>query len=452
MYSIHYGMACPGILDLSKTYGYEKNKKLYMCRPNDITRPPCLIPYHKPVTFDKSAHYIYVLFEYKTDNEKMGVLTAVLGRVESLESTYMYLLHCKSLNYSIQPFTKEAVAQLKKHISVVDEIAEQYGFAERTGHIFTLDACHTIDYDDALSVCQNVVSIYITNVPVVLDYLGLTVSERVSSIYLPDKKMSMLPSCLNELCSLKERTHRICLVMDITYVDGVASHHGLSICKALISRNYSYESNKIHPDIEKACALCKVPLSGLIAKLMVDYNQHATTLLKSYETGIYKEIIPYTPPQTIVEQIEVFKRRAMPYVFYDATVHYGTFTSPMRRLVDIYNMHDLCKHSKLYTFIRPEPARLSLETLNRDTISVRQIQHKCKLLSLFEAGESYEGYVYDTANPKVFFPTLNLIYPFSTTATYPEYSRHIFRLVMLCDEVHLKRKLRVVIHKETDCS
>lgn len=445
-------MECPGILDLSKTYGSEKNKKLYMCRPNDIARPPCLIPYHKPVTFDKSAHYIYVLFEYKTDNKKTGVLRSVLGRVEHLDSTYNYLLYCKSLNHSIQPFTKEVDTQLKKHVSVIEDIAKHYGLVERTGHIFTLDSCHTIDYDDALSVCQNVVSIYITNVPIVLDYLGLSVSKRVSSIYLPDKKISMLPSGLNALCSLNERTHRICLVMDITYVDGVATLPRVSVCKAMISRNYSYESDKIHPDIERVCALCKVSRSDLIAKIMVDFNAHATTLLKSYEVGIYKEILPYKSPQTIVEHIETFKHRAMPYVSYVANVHYGTFTSPIRRLVDLYNMYDLCKAAKLCAFIRDEPTRLSLDQLNRDTTSVRQIQHKCKLLSLFERGETYEGYVYDTVDPKVFFPSLNLIYPFSTTSTYPEYSRHRFRLVMLCDEVHLKRKLRLVIHTETDCS
>lgn len=440
-------MEWSGILDVSKTYGTEKNKKLYMCRPNSPDKLACLIPYSKPVEFDKSVHYIYILFQYKTDTT--GILTAVIGRVESLDSTYEYLLYCKSLNHSIQSFTKKATLACKQYTSIVDEIANKNNLPTRTGHIFTVDSSHTIDYDDAISIHKNVVSIYISNVPILLDYFGLSqaLSKRVSSVYLPDKKRSMLPTCLNEWCSLRERTNRICLVLDITYENGKPNHYNLSLCKALISRNYSYDSDKMnHPDILSMYKLCGIDnIHDLIAKFMVEFNQYSSQRLKEMKKGIYKHVISYKSDLSLFEKIECFKRRAMPYESYPTNASYGTFTSPIRRLVDIYNMFDLCKGLGLYVFSQ-EPQRITLDTLNRDTASIRHVQYKCKLLALFERGETYDGYIYDTMDPKVYFPDLNIIYPFSSTTTYPEYSKYTFRLVMLNDEVSLKRKLRIVIH------
>ena len=53
-----------------------------------------------------------------------------------------------------------------------------------------------------------------------MDYLNLwsSFSKRISSIYLPDKKRSMLPTILSDcLCSLKEKENKICFVLDIYY-------------------------------------------------------------------------------------------------------------------------------------------------------------------------------------------------------------------------------------------
>ena len=52
----------PGILNLTMTYGKEKNKFLYLCKPDDKRIPFFLIPYNKPLEFDKSVEKLYINF------------------------------------------------------------------------------------------------------------------------------------------------------------------------------------------------------------------------------------------------------------------------------------------------------------------------------------------------------------------------------------------------------
>jgi len=94
----------------------------------------------------------------------------------------------------------------------------------------------------------------------------------------------MLPKHLNELCSLKERNSRICLVMDIIYQDGVVVSKELSLCKAHISRNYDFDSDKLlnHTDYKKLNILCKTNTPhDLIQKTMIDFNQQCANILQT---------------------------------------------------------------------------------------------------------------------------------------------------------------------------
>ena len=56
-----------------------------------------------------------------------------------------------------------------------------------------------------------------------MDVLNLwdSFSQRISTIYLPDRKRPMLPTILSDcLCSLQEKTTRIAFTMDIFIKDG----------------------------------------------------------------------------------------------------------------------------------------------------------------------------------------------------------------------------------------
>ena len=87
---------------------------------------------------------------------------------------------------------------------------------------FTIDPKGSLDFDDGFSIQEiddkYLVSIYIANVPILLDHLKLWqhFTKRVSTIYLPNKKLPMLPNILSDtLCSLQENKKRLTFHLDI---------------------------------------------------------------------------------------------------------------------------------------------------------------------------------------------------------------------------------------------
>jgi len=467
-YSITYSqvrnnMYIAGILDLSKTYGKD-SKLLYKCIPDDKRIPAFLIPYCKPPTFDKSCRYLYVTFQFKhwEHEHPHGILTNTIGNVEETKNMYEYMLFCKSLNHPIQPFTKKTIEQLKKHN---DDVTITQ-FPIRKGHIFTIDSTKSVDYDDAISIQGNVISVYISNVPIILDHLNLweSFSKRISTIYLPDKKRSMLPNVLtNKVSSLKQNTYRICLVMDIEYRDHKVYSSTFSICKALISRNYSFEEEKLlqHKDYIYMKQLCNVKSSyDLISKLMIDYNNQSAIVLKKHKMGIYKNIsCVYKQPHSILDHIDKFKQTSSRYELYNEDSYYCQTTSPIRRLVDLLNMYLICKNENLYSFT--DNAHLfylkwiqQLDYINMTTRYIRKLQSKCKLIDLFEKEQHkiFKGFVFDKIKRSdnkyhynVYLPELDIFHSLSIIQNLDDYCEKSFQLFMFKDEALLKKKIKLVI-------
>ena len=208
----------PGVLVLknNRKFGRYKQKFLYKCIPDDKRLPIFLIPYNMKQGFHKNYVNKYVIFKYKNWDYKhpYGELVNVLGNVSSLDTFYEYQLYCKSLYASIQKFTKETMKQLKEHSQdyFIEMIKEKYKLENRVGRdVITIDPKTSKDFDDAFGMVETdteyIISIYITNVTMWLDVLNVwsSFTERVSTIYLPDRKRPMLPTILSDtLCSLKE--------------------------------------------------------------------------------------------------------------------------------------------------------------------------------------------------------------------------------------------------------
>ena len=90
-------------------------------------------------------------------------------------------------------------------------------------NIFSIDPLKSKDFDDAFSIetLENNttrISIYISNVAIWLDALELwsSFSNRISTIYLPDRKRPMLPTILcDAICSLVEGNLRIAFTLEM---------------------------------------------------------------------------------------------------------------------------------------------------------------------------------------------------------------------------------------------
>ena len=194
----------PGILLLvGKTYGRSKNNKFYYkCIPNDNRIPAFLIPYElKNTGFNKNIINRFILFKYIEwkDKHPVGIIINMIGEINNLGSFYEYQLYCKNLFIPIKKFTSDVDKVMKKEGNnpFIKIIMEKYTNIEnRLDHnVFTIDPKLSRDLDDGFSIKDNVLSIYIANVPILMEYFGLwnSFSERISTIYLPDRKRPMLP-------------------------------------------------------------------------------------------------------------------------------------------------------------------------------------------------------------------------------------------------------------------
>ena len=140
---------------------------------------------------------------------------------------YEYQLYCKNLYVSLSLFTKDTMRKLKQHSNelFIKTISSNNKSIENridNYKIFTIDPNSRGDLDDAVSIDDEKISIYISNVPILLEHYNLwnSFTKRISTIYLPDQKRPMLPSVLSEvLCSLLQNESRIAFCIDIYYKD-----------------------------------------------------------------------------------------------------------------------------------------------------------------------------------------------------------------------------------------
>ena len=456
-----------GILDLSKTYGRDTNNKLlYLCKPDDKRLPYFLVPYTIPASFDKLKKQLYITFEYKQwYDHPIATITQNIGNVDIPENYYEYVLYTKSLNVSIQPFTKDVLRCLKEEQQkdIITNICKKYNIEERNDRVFTIDSSESIDLDDGISINGEVVSVYITHVPYVLDYLNLwgSFTNRISTIYLPDKKRSMLPMALSQLCSLNQNEERICLVMDI---DTNTMKTTISVVKVKIYKNYSYDEEKLlkNPDYMKIKEIFKSKNShDLIEELMILFNTECTKRMKKFKNGIYKHItsssiVPL--PEPIFSYINISRNKKACYTEYLDECNYAQFTSPIRRLVDILNIIQLCFNENIVYFLKGDEFYEDwfnrIDYINTSMRHIRKIQLKCKLLDTFihQEHKFFTGYVFDKLmrsdnkfKYNVFLPELKMNTSITIQDDLEEYSEHEFKVYVFQNEGELKKKIKLQI-------
>ena len=259
---LHSSVRCmpniPGILLLkeNKIYGKIKDKFLYKCIPDDRRFPEFLIPFNVKLGFSKNIDNKYIVFKYNNWDGKhpQGTIVSVLGDVDVLSNFYEYQLYCKSLYASIQEFNKAVSDKLKKKTApeFISSMISKYNLKDRTNElVYSIDSQETTDYDDAFSITNvgnncYIISIYISNVPLWMEELELwnSFSERISTIYLPDRKRPMMPLSLsNCVCSLCEQEIRLAFGIDISIKDNEIIGYCLDNCyikvyKNLVTFNY----------------------------------------------------------------------------------------------------------------------------------------------------------------------------------------------------------------------
>ena len=370
----------PAVLALenSQTFGRKKDKFFYKCIPDDKRLPIFLVPYKIRLGFSKSIKNKYVVFQFKSweDKHPIGSLTQTLGDVNKLDSFYEYQLYCKSLYASIQEITKKTMLKLKEKTEkdYIEMIMQKHDLKDyrETRNIFSIDPATSKDFDDAFDIDKfediTRISIYISNVSFWMYAMDLwsSFSNRISTIYLPDRKRPMLPTVLSDaLCSLTENDSRFALELSLIIKDNVIIDYTFNNCVIKVKRNLRYdtEEQENYPDYKILLPLVyamnrknkyidSIDTShDVVAYLMITMNYISAKELIQLNTGIFRSAkfgSNFSPPDDIPKDVKKFLKHwnslggkyskdfgQHDMLDLDAYVH---ITSPIRRLVDMLNI------------------------------------------------------------------------------------------------------------------
>lgn len=435
------------ILEKNKSYGRTPNKKrlYYTCIPFQKNIPTFLIPYEIQIGFNKSIPDKYVLFQFDHWNEEdkhpYGLLTEVLGNVTDLNAFYEYQLHGKYVAVSSNSLNKSIREKLQKrnlHEIMKTEILSnppKYGEIESRENsqtpIFTIDPEGCKDRDDALSIQSTesshifIVSVHITNIWIWIAFFHLfdfLQETNISTIYLPHRNVPMFPTELSEKIASLDIDHPcFAITMDflVDIEKGTIERIGISQTYICIHLNFNYDSKSLmkytpYKTLLQITQKVQVDIHDshtLVAFWMVKMNTEMARELQRMQTGVFRiaqNLSPNSDKNINPEKNEnIFyyiweNAISGKYVEYSSETNYyheildvpiyTHFTSPIRRMVDVYNQivwvykFHLEKGNLVQTladFFKKYSMGDFLVKCNKDTKTIRKIQTECQLLHLF---------------------------------------------------------------------
>lgn len=501
--------AIPGVLVLAnkKTFGRHGKKMLYQCYPDDKHLPIFLIPYQEKVKFSKNPCNIYVTFEFLewTGKHPVGRLTNSIGSVDDLPSFYEYQLYCKSLNASIQNFTRDAAKALKEKTerefiqTILEKYPEIHNKIESKTKIFAIDPKHSRDYDDAFSIEMHsrndyTLCIYISNVSLWMEVLGLwdSFSNRVSTIYLPDKRRPMLPTCLSEcLCSLVEKQVRFAFTCEMRVTDDTIVEKKYYNSAIVVHKNFRYDEPELdgfqpYQELFTAVISLKNKYQGInyirgshdiVNYLMVLMNNFCGNEMIKKENGVYRILTANDPleiPDNLDPEATTFLQfwntNGGQYVPFSSEIrhdvmklhNYIHITSPIRRLVDLINMLQLQMNMKLVNFGEGAQNFLEkwlgkLEYINNTTRAVRRVQSDCTLIEVLTNNQTlyerpHRAVVFDKIKRNdgyfqygVYLYEIKMVTRVKMLADVDNYTEHDFILYLFRREEDFKKKIKLLL-------
>jgi hypothetical protein len=482
-----------GVLVLNKTFGRINRRLLYKCIPDNRALPAFLVPYDVAASFSKSVKNKYIVFRFQNwvDEHPHGEIKETLGDVDSVEVFNEYQLWRKNLNVSLSHFSNASRSLIKRtgndeaiYIKNIMEISK-YNIEDyrRFGNVFTIDPISCTDFDDAFSVTLEdnyaIVNVYIANVYVWLETYELWnhMTNRVSTIYLPDKKRPMLPPLLSDtLCSLKQGCDRFAFMMSIKYDMSTNQQVGETVYKNVlirVAKNYDYEDPSLvnNPAYKVLRTLASTSDShDVVAYWMIKMNTECAEYLKKRKQGVFRcaQELLSTPESSLKPCGLTIKNwlgnngssasyslvsRPHTQLAVESYVH---ITSPIRRLVDILNQIQFMKlmgteiSDSCDTFLKTWLNKLDF--VNRTTKDIRKTQMDCELLALsgqlinkeltgvlFDRNEKDDGrYEYT-----VYIEKLKLMSRVKLPIYIDNFVEGKFRIFVFNDENRLCKKIRL---------
>ena len=420
-----------------------------------------------------------------------------------MSNYYEYQLYCKSINASIQNFTRITSKKLKEKteqefIETILNTHKSIRDYRNNKRIISIDPKESSDYDDAFELYRekdyHVIKIYISNVTIWMETLNLweSFSNRVSTIYLPDRKRPMLPTSLSEcLCSLQENTSRFAFVCEFKVKDYIVTDTSYYNAVIIVSKNYAYEEDSLLQNTmyletlnltrrmsRKDKLLNNVKDShNLVSYLMIMMNYHTATSMALHKIGIYRTVttnrfnedtVPTTVSHDVSDFIKIYNSSSGEYIEYNEKnmshdflklKQYLHITSPIRRLVDLLNI--IIIQNKLGLLDLSEGANTFKEMwinklgyINDTMKSIRKVQNECTLLDVFQDKEllekKFKGVLFNKMlrndglyQYTVYLHNVKLISKINSMNELNNYDEFEFSIYYFKNESNFKHKIRV---------
>ena len=316
-------------------------------------------------------------------------------------------------------------------------------------------------------------------------------TNRVSTIYLPDRKRPMLPSILSDqLCSLQEGQPRFAFAIDLTFDNQTNQliNHSFNQVLIQVEHNFRYETPILQThqpyktlyDLTKSLDKHITDSHDVVAFWMIQANKTCGEHMAKNKFGIFRQAtMTKQIDESFIEDtatsreaqriIQMWNNVSGQYVLYNESpikhdvmkiAHYTHITSPIRRLVDLLNQLAFLSHinplsNQAEQFLEQWIHRLPY--INTATRSIRKIQTDCEVLHRCSTNPHllqthHKGILFDKVHKNdggfvymVYLEELRLLTRFKSYEEYENLSQQTFQLFLFTDEHSLKKKIRVQI-------
>jgi exoribonuclease R len=399
-----------GILDITSNikYGFYNDKMLYLFHPTNKKITNFYIPYSlKNQSKDKIVNKkLYIVIQFKewkiTDKLPIGTLIDIIGNVGDIDSEYehlRYFFNIKNNTYKID--NDKRVNDIK----IIEDIQVKTPDYE----VFSIDPIGSTDIDDAFHYIDIDNDYYQFGIHIASPFIFFRediekVLDRISTVYLPNKKYNMLPNMYaDNIISLLENKNRFSISVILIINKQTNEINNISIEHTIIKniKNYDYDSfdilyknlfkKKRLTDIEKNIVNCMkysaqffninsleifdshllveswmIKANKIIAKYLIDLKLTNLIVRTNKKTNYIKEFYKDIEERDneLIKYLLLKQENSALYEIYNninrdiinnddnkqthyklGDEHYTHFTSPIRRAVDLF-IHGLIINKK----------------------------------------------------------------------------------------------------------
>jgi exoribonuclease R len=416
-------------LDSKIKYGSRKDKILYLFKPTNKCYYHFYVPYKSS---DFKNNKIYVMIQFKewntTDKLPIGTLIEVIGNVGDKNVEIEHLRNYYDIRNNTWKMDKKKLEEDLKILENLQNIIPDY-------EVFSIDPFGSKDIDDAFHFNKMEEDLYEIGIHIALPYLFFeteleNIMNRVSTVYLPDKKYNMLPNIYaDNMASLLENKNRysLSLILKTNKKEIISYHIDKKIIKNI--KNYDYDNfDKIYKkninlkefveyskiffqlqslnsfDSHQLVENWMIIANKLTAAHLIE-NNISNLILRVHNASLCPSINENINNSSLIDYLKIRNESSALYQLYKkeeeqkhsklGNEYYTHFTSPIRRSVDLFIHALLLKKNNI---MENEKLNKILDKINIFTKNTRKFDRNIKRLnfiySIKELNKNIDTYAY----------------------------------------------------------